>query len=97
MKDAHAVPMHAIQVFLVLAWLLGFSGLRQRTQTWLVGLTVAGYAGLFAVVLLRTAGGLPPFVLGGASTVAYLLATGLLAASMLTTVVSVSRRRLVRR
>jgi hypothetical protein len=97
MKDAHAVPMHAIQVFLVLAWLLGFSGLRQRTRTWLVGLAVAGYAGLFAVVLLRTAGGLPSFVLDSASTVAYLLASGLLAATMLTAVVSVSRRRLARR
>jgi hypothetical protein len=97
MKDAHAVPMHAIQVFLVLAWLLGFSGLRQRTRTWLVGLAVAGYAGLFAVVLLRTAGGLPSFALDGASTVAYLLAGGLLAATMAIAAVSVSRRRLARR
>jgi hypothetical protein len=97
MKDAHAVPMHAIQVFLVLAWLLGFSGLRQRTRTWLVGLAVAGYAGLLAVVLLRTAGGLPPFVLDSASTIVYLLASGLLAATVLTAVVSVSRHRLARR
>jgi hypothetical protein len=97
MKDAHAVPMHAIQVFLVLAWLLGFSGLRQRTRTRLVGLAVAGYAGLFAVVLLRTAGGLPPFLLDSASTVVYLLTSGLLAATMAIAVVSVSRRRLARR
>ncbi|HEX8860064.1 MAG TPA: hypothetical protein VGC06_13425 [Actinomycetes bacterium] len=71
--------------------------MRQRTRTWLVGLAVAGYAGLFAVVLLRTAGGLPPFLLDSASTVAYLLAGGLLAATMAIAVVSVSRRRLARR
>jgi hypothetical protein len=69
MKDAHAVPMHAIQVFLVLAWLLQFSGLRQRAQSWLVGLAVAAYAGLFAMVMLRTASGLASFVLDSAATV----------------------------
>jgi len=45
MKDAHAVPMHAIQAFLVLAWLVGFSGLRQRRRTWLVGLDPPDVAG----------------------------------------------------
>jgi hypothetical protein len=97
MKDAHAIPMHAIQVFLVLAWLLEFSGLRERVRWWLVGLAVAGYAGLFGVVLLRTSGGLASFALDSASTVAYLLATGLLAATLVIAVVSVSRRRLARR
>jgi hypothetical protein len=80
MKAAHFVPMHAIQVFAVLAWLLSFSGLPQRRQLWLVALAVAGYAVLFGVVLLRTADGVEPFDLRSASTAGYLIAVGLLAA-----------------
>jgi hypothetical protein len=67
MKVAHFVPMHAIQVFVVLAWLLSSSSLSQRRQRWLVALAVAGYAGLFGVVLVRTASGLEPFPSGIAS------------------------------
>lgn len=36
MKLAHAVPLHAIQVLVVLAWMLARSGLPQRRQLWLV-------------------------------------------------------------
>ena len=92
MKAAHFVPMHAIQVFAVLAWLLSFSGLPQRRQLWLVALAVAGYAVLFGVVLLRTADGLEPFDLRSASTAGYLIAVGLLAAVAVAVVVSVGRR-----
>jgi hypothetical protein len=60
MKVAHAVPMHAIQVFAILAWVLSLSGWTRRRQVSLVALAVAGYAGLFGVELLRTAGGLAP-------------------------------------
>jgi hypothetical protein len=97
MKDAHAIPMHAIQVFLVLAWLLRFSGLRERAQSWLVGLAVAAYAVLFAVILLRTASGLASFVLDSASTVAYLLTTAVLAATLLIAVAGAARHALARR
>jgi hypothetical protein len=82
MKAAHAVPMHAVQVFVVLAWLLAHSGLSRRRQVALVVTAVAGYAGLFAVVLLRTAAGLPPFG-EDAGTLLYLLPAGLLAAAAL--------------
>jgi hypothetical protein len=54
MKFAHAVPMHALQVLAVLAWLLSCSGLSQRRQTHLVALAVVGYAGLVGVALVRT-------------------------------------------
>jgi hypothetical protein len=43
LKFAHAVPMHALQVLVVLAWLLWWSGLPQRRQTQLVALGVVGY------------------------------------------------------
>ena len=92
MKVAHFVPMHAIQVFAVLAWLLSFSGVSQRRQTWLVALAVAGYALLFGVVLLRTANGLGPFDLRSASTAGYLVALGLLAAAVVGLAVGVGRR-----
>jgi type IV secretory pathway TrbD component len=79
MKFAHAVPMHAIQVFVVLAWLLSFSGLPPAWQVRLVALAVIGYAGLVGIVLLRTASGLGPFDLRSASAVGYLVAVGLVA------------------
>jgi hypothetical protein len=80
MKFAHAVPMHAIQVLAVLAWLLSRSGLPQRRQTQLVALAVVGYGGLFGVALLRTSFGLAPVGWLDASTFGYLLAAALLAA-----------------
>ncbi|MFB9248830.1 hypothetical protein ACFFWE_11370 [Sphaerisporangium melleum] len=82
MKAAHAVPMHAIQVFVVLAWLLARTGLPRRRQVALVLTGVAGYAGLFVIVLLRTAAGLAPFDLD-AGALLYLLPAGLLAAAAL--------------
>ncbi|MQA95583.1 MAG: hypothetical protein GEV11_13365 [Streptosporangiales bacterium] len=81
MKFAHAVPMHAIQVLPGLAWLLSFSGMAVRRQLLLVGVALAGYAGLFAVALGRTAAGLEPFDLVSASTLLYLIPAVLLAAS----------------
>ena len=81
MKFAHAVPMHAIQVLAVLAWLLSRSGLPQRRQTRLVALAVVGYGGLFGVALWRTSSGLGPVEPLDASTLGYLLAAGLVAAS----------------
>jgi hypothetical protein len=92
MKFAHAVPMHAIQVFGALAWLLGFSRLALRRQLWLVVLAIAGYAGLFGVVLLRTAYGLAPFDPHSVSALIYLVPAGLLAASAVGAVAGVYRR-----
>jgi hypothetical protein len=80
LKFVHAVPMHAIQVLAVLAWLLSRSGLPQRRQTQLVALAVVGYGGLVGVALGRTASGLAPVGLLDAWTVGYLLASALLAA-----------------
>jgi hypothetical protein len=90
MKFAHAVPMHAIQVLAVLAWLLSRSGLPQRRQTQLVALAVVGYAGLFSVALGRTSSGLAPVELLDASTLGYLLAAALLAASAVAAVAAVT-------
>jgi hypothetical protein len=45
----------------------------------LVGVAIAGYAGLFAVALARTAVGLEPFNLVSASTLLYLAPAVLLA------------------
>jgi hypothetical protein len=90
MKFAHAVPMHAIQVLAGLAWLLSLSGLPQRRQTQLVALAVVGYGGLFAVALARTSSGLAPFELLDASTLGYLLAAALVAASAVAAVAAVA-------
>jgi hypothetical protein len=92
MKFAHAVPMHAIQVFVVLAWLLSFSGLPQARQVRLVALAVIGYASLVGIVLLRTASGLGPFDLRSASAVGYLVAVGLVAIPVVAAV-GAGRRR----
>lgn len=79
MKFAHAVPMHAIQVLAVLAWLLSFAGLTHRRQLRMVTLAGIGYAGLFAIALLRTVAGEPPFDLVSVTMAGYLVAAGLLA------------------
>lgn len=62
MKVAHAVPMHAIQLFCGVAWLLGFSRRWSvRRQFWLVASVVAVYAGVVVATIARTAAGLAPF------------------------------------
>ena len=90
LKFAHAVPMHALQVLVVLAWLLSRSGLRQRRQTRLVALGVVGYAGLVGVALGRTAAGLAPVTWLDASSLGYLAAAGLLAVPAVATVPAVT-------
>jgi hypothetical protein len=95
MKLAHAVPMHAIQVLLVLAWMLSRSRLSQRRRVGLVAVAIAGYAGLLGVALLRTVEGAGPLELPSATTAAYLVAATLLAGPMVVALVS-ARRRAVR-
>jgi hypothetical protein len=90
MKFAHAVPMHAIQVLAVLAWLLSLSGMPQRRQTRLVALAVVGYAGLVGVAMGRTASGLAPVEWLDAWTMGYLGAAGLLAVSAVAAVTAVA-------
>ena len=90
MKFAHAVPMHAIQVLVVLAWLLSRSGLPQRRQTQLVALGVVGYAGLFGVALGRTSLGLAPVEPLDVWTFGYLAAAGLLAVPAVAAVAAVT-------
>ncbi len=96
MKVAHAVPMHAIQVLAVLAWLLSFSGLSRRLQVWLVAVAVAGYGGVFGVELARTADGLGPFALRSVSAAAYLIAAGLLVVPVVAAIAGAGRHLLVR-
>lgn len=91
MKVAHGVPMHAIQVLIVLAWLLSRSRLDERRQVAMVGLAIAGYASLFAVALLRTVEGAGPLNLPSATTAAYLVAAALLAVPTVTALVSARR------
>jgi hypothetical protein len=79
LKFAHAVPVHAVQVLVVLAWLRSRSALAQRRQARLVALAVVGYAGLFGVALARTSLGLAPVARLDAWTFGYLAAAGLLA------------------
>ncbi len=96
MKVAHAVPMHAIQVLAVLAWLLSFSGLSRRLQVWLVAVAVAGYGGVFGVELARTADGLGPFALRSVSAAAYLIAAGLLVVPVVAAIAGAGRHLLVK-
>jgi hypothetical protein len=93
LKFAHAVPMHAVQVLAVLAWLLSRSGLPQRRQTQLVALAVVGYGGLVGVALGRTGLGLAPVGRLDAWTLGYLLAAALLAVPAVTAVAAVTTRR----
>jgi hypothetical protein len=93
LKFAHAVPMHAVQVLVVLAWVLARSGLPQRRQARLVALGVVGYGGLVAVALGRTSLGLAPVGSLDAWTLGYLLAAGLLAVPTVAAVAAVTAHR----
>ncbi|MDH2426510.1 hypothetical protein [Sphaerisporangium sp. TRM90804] len=90
MKFAHSVPMHAIQVFVIQAGLLAATTLTRRTQLRLVVSAIAGYAALSAIVVARTASGLPPADLG-VSTLAYLPPGVLLTASAVVTLIHAHR------
>lgn len=92
MKFAHFVPMHAIQLLAVVAWLLSLSGLTGRRQLRLVALSVVGYAGLFGIALLRTVAGAPPFDPLSASTAGYLAAIALLAGPAVVALAGTYRR-----
>jgi hypothetical protein len=93
MKFAHAVPMHAIQVFGALAWLLSFSRLTQPRQLHMVMLAIIGYAGFFGVTLLRTAKGDAPFDPPGGVTALYVMAAAFLAGPLVAAVVSLRNPR----
>jgi hypothetical protein len=60
LKPVHAVPMHAILVLPMLAWLLRFSGFAERTQLAIVRVAVAAYAVLVAVVGVESFTGISP-------------------------------------
>jgi hypothetical protein len=93
LRFAHAVPMHAVQVLVVLAWVLGWSGLPRRRQARLVALGVVGYGGLVGVALGRTGFGLAPVAPLDASSLGYLAAAGLLAVPAVAAVAARRRRR----
>lgn len=93
MKFAHAVPMHAIQVLGVLAWLLSYTGLPRRRQLRLVVMAMTGYAVLIGTVLVRTRAGLAPFDPLSASTLVYVLAFGLLAIPAVAATTGIYRHR----
>ncbi|MDF5751613.1 hypothetical protein [Spongiactinospora sp. TRM90649] len=91
MKFTHAVPMHAVQVLGALAWALSFTRLTTRARTVLVGLAVAGYAGLFVTALVRTSTGLAPFLPLGAPVLIYLIPVALLVTAWAATAVALYR------
>ncbi|MGI8574808.1 MAG: hypothetical protein ACR2MA_05575 [Egibacteraceae bacterium] len=79
MKLPHAVGMHAIQVLPALAWLARRTRLDARRRLRAVSLACWGYAGLTAVSLLQTFGGLAPWDLRASSAVLLLASLTLLA------------------
>jgi hypothetical protein len=94
MKFAHAVPMHAIQVFGALAWMLSFTRLTQRRQLRMVWLAIIGYAAFFDIALLRTANGDAPFDPPSAFTALYVIAAALLAGPLVAAVRSLRSQQL---
>lgn len=61
LKPVHAVAMHAILVLPGLAWLLSFTGWNERRRTGIVGIAIAAYAALLAVVAVESFSGGTPF------------------------------------
>lgn len=80
LKPAHAVPMHAILVLPVIAWLLSMHHRPERHRVRLVGLAAAGYALTAGVVIVETVLPVdplaPPPVLGTLSVLGLATVTG---------------------
>jgi hypothetical protein len=61
MKLPHALGIHALQVFVILAWVLLFTRLAERRRVQLVLLCIAGYLGVLLVNTVQTYSGRGPF------------------------------------
>lgn len=75
LKVPHAVTIHAVQVLPAIAWVLALGAWPVDRQRRIVGLAIAGYAGLVLVAAIQTFGGRAPLDLGP-STGAVLVVSG---------------------
>jgi len=67
LKIAHAAALHALQVVPVLAWLAGFTALREQRRTQLVAIGAGGYAAIVVATVVQAQAGrsvLDPTALG---------------------------------
>ncbi len=79
-KIAHGMPLHGIQIFLVVVGMLSYTGWTERRRMAVLSFAVAGYAGLVTVFVFQSLSGREPFdfipltMLAAASSIALLLA-----------------------
>jgi hypothetical protein len=91
LKPLHAVAMHAILVVPGLAWLLRFTGWRERRRVLLVWGAIVGYAVLTVVVGVESFTGVPPLAAPAIATAMSLAALAVLVATGVTALYAVFR------
>ncbi len=67
LKIAHAAALHALQVVPILAWLAGFTAMRDQRRTQLVAIGAGGYAAIVLATVVQAQAGrslLDPTALG---------------------------------
>ena len=74
-KVAHGLPLHGIQIFLLVFGLLSYPAWNPRRRLTVLSMTVAGYAGVVGVFVFHSLSGRAPFEFNAATTV--LLAVGI--------------------
>jgi len=60
LKIAHATALHALQVVPVLAWLAGFTAMREQRKTQLVAIGAGGYAAIVVATVVQAQAGRSP-------------------------------------
>ena len=60
-KVAHGLPLHGIQVFLVMVGMLSYTAWTERRRLAVMSLAVAGYAGIVSVFVMQSLSGREPF------------------------------------
>jgi len=81
-KVAHGLPLHGIQIFVVVVGMLSYTAWSERRRLAVLSLAVAGYIGLVAVFVVQSALGREPFDFIPATMLAMAVCVGLLLAGI---------------
>jgi hypothetical protein len=81
-KVAHGLPLHGIQIFLLIVGLLSYAAWNPRRRLTVLWLAVVGYVGMIAVFVFQSVSGREPFDFNTATRLALAISIALLVVSV---------------